>query len=94
MQDAFNKTGKTLGELFRVADNDNSNSISCSELKAVFDKMRFKEATSSVVQEIFDSVDINGSGSISLPELIADFKLVCARDVEELIRDEHSKRNE
>lgn len=56
--------------------------------------MRFKEATSSVVKEIFDSIDVDGSDFISLPELIADFKMVCARDVEELIRDEHSKRNE
>jgi hypothetical protein len=45
MQDAFAKTGKTLPELFRVADGDHSSSITYVELKDLFDKMRFKEAT-------------------------------------------------
>jgi len=44
--------------------------------------------------EIFDSIDFDGSGAIALPEFMADFKMVCSTDIDELIREEHNKRNE
>jgi hypothetical protein len=44
--------------------------------------------------EIFDSIDFDGTGSIEMPEFMADFKMVCCTDIDELIREEHSKRNE
>ena len=29
-----------------------------------------------------------------MPEFMSDFKMVCYRDIEELIREEHTKRSE
>ena len=50
--------------------------------------------TVSECQEIFDSIDIDGSGAISLPEFMADFNTCCERSEEDLIREEHAKRND
>ncbi len=53
----------------------------------------FKEMHLDVSQSqalaIFDSIDFDGNGNISLPEFVSDFKMVCATSVEELIREEH-----
>ena len=40
---------------------------------------------------VFDSIDFDGNGEISLPEFVSDFKMVCASSLEELIREEHQK---
>lgn len=45
-------------------------------------------------QEIFQSIDYDGGEEITLPEFITDFNMVCATDVEELIREEHYKGQE
>lgn len=52
------------------------------------------QMTNTQAQEIFASIDFDGNGSISLPEFMTDFRMVCASDVEELVRNEHTKRNE
>ena len=46
MQDAFNKTGKTLSQLFRVIDTDHSNAIGPDELLQMFRNMQFKVSQS------------------------------------------------
>ena len=37
---------------------------------------------------------MDGSGSITMPELISDFNNTCGMDIDMLIRQEHEKRNE
>lgn len=49
------------------------------------------DVTSQQSVAIFDSIDFDGSGEISLPEFVSDFKMVCASSLEELIREEHQK---
>lgn len=49
------------------------------------------EVTSQQSLAIFDSIDFDGSGEISLPEFVSDFKMVCASSMEELIRENHQK---
>ena len=93
MDEAFTKTGKKISDLFRIVDSDNSNSIGPQELQSMFAQMHFS-VTQTQSQEIFASIDFDGNGAISMPEFMSDFRMVCASDAEELVRNEHSKRAE
>ena len=88
---ALDQSGRTIAELFRKVDSDSSSNIGPEELYTMFKQMRFENISSSQAQAIFDSVDFDGSGSISLPELTSDFKMVCATDIDELIRENRQK---
>lgn len=87
---ALNETGRTLPELFRKIDTDQSRNIGSEELFKMFKQMQL-DVTSQQSIAIFDTIDFDGNGQISLPEFVSDFKMVCATSVEELIREEHQK---
>lgn len=82
-----------MNELFKKIDNDKSNTIAPNELHQMFKDMQ-QPVTLKQSVEIFESIDFDGSGSVTMPEFMSDFKMVCFTDIEELIRDEHNKRNE
>ena len=88
---ALDQSGRTIAELFRKVDSDSSSNIGPEELYTMFKQMRLENISSSQAQAIFDSVDFDGSGSISLPEFTSDFKMVCATDIDELIRENRQK---
>lgn len=87
---ALNETGRTLPELFRKIDTDQSRNIGSEELFKMFKQMQL-DVTSQQSIAIFDTIDFDGNGQISLPEFVSDFKMVCATSIEELIREEHQK---
>ncbi len=93
IQQALDKTGRTINELFKKIDFDKSNTIQSAELHQMFKDMQ-QQVTLKQSAEIFDSIDFDGSGAIAMPEFMADFKMVCCTDIDELIREEHTKRNE
>ena len=43
------------------------------------------------VQKMFDSLDFDGDGEVSMPELIADFRHCVSRDVNVLIAEQKNK---
>ena len=47
--------------------------------------MRLEVSRTQTVQ-IFDSMDFDGNGQLSMPELMADFKNVVTTSEEELVR--------
>jgi Ca2+-binding EF-hand superfamily protein len=84
----LDKNGRTLPDLFRKIDSDQSRNLGQEELYRMFKEMHL-DVSQSQALAIFDSIDFDGNGNISLPEFVSDFKMVCATSVEELIREEH-----
>ena len=48
--------------------------------------------TSQDVDQIFDSMDHDNSGTLSLPELQADFNDICRNSLEDILMEERHKR--
>ena len=42
------------------------------------------DVTSQQSIAIFDTIDFDGNGQISLPEFVSDFKMVCARELADI----------
>ena len=68
----FASTGRTLRDLFRAVDDDHSFQIDVNELFDAFKAMKM-DITQKETEQIFFSVDFDGSGTISMPEFKADF---------------------
>lgn len=49
------------------------------------------EVSKTECNQIFRSIDFDESGTVSLPEMISDFKTVVASDVEDLVREEKQR---
>ena len=59
----------------------------------MFHTMQFP-ISDNICREIFESIDIDGGGSISLPELMSDYHMVLSRSIEDLKIEEANKRRE
>lgn len=90
MNNAFQKTGKSLKNLFDKVDIDNSNQIDFDEFRSMFQKMNLK-LTDKEVKDIFNSIDFDWSGKITYPEFIADFKKTVETDITTLINQEKER---
>lgn len=74
----------TLRELFRKIDEDRCGDLDAKELYTMFKKMNL-EITKEQSDQILSSMDFDNSGSISEPELIADFNKVVSKTLDDLI---------
>ena len=90
MQGAFNKSGKSLKNLFDRVDVDQSNQIEFDEFKLMFEKMGVK-LTEVEVHNIFNSVDFDISGKITYPEFMADFEKTVKTDIQTLLLQEKER---
>ena len=81
---ALEQTNRDCKDFFGRVDEDGNRELDVDELGAAFPAMDLP-LTSQQVQQIFDSIDFDGSGDVSLPEFIADFNHVVATPVEELV---------
>ena len=82
--------GKQLSDLFKIVDKDGSYKIDPDEFEAMFRGMNF-QLNKMDVQKMFDSLDFDGDGEVSMPELIADFRHCVSRDVNVLIAEQKNK---
>lgn len=78
---ALKSTNRTVHELFRKIDSDHSQKIGVDEVYKLFMDMKTEGMDHKLAQEIFDSIDFDGSGQISLPEFISDFNTILDKDL-------------
>ena len=96
IKDAFDSSGGriTLKDLFKRADENASYKIDKEEFGQMLRGLRMDDLSAVDVQQLFESVDFDGSGQISLIEFKADYEAVVSTDVETLVRDNKSKMSE
>ena len=96
IKDALDVSGGRIGlkDLFKRADENQSYKIDKEEFAQMLRGLRMDDVSAVDVQQLFESVDFDGSGQISLIEFKADFEAVVSTDVETLIRDNKSKMSE
>ena len=73
-----------MRDLFRKIDEDHCGHLDTNELFEAFKKMNLS-ITKEQCDQIFSSMDFDNSGSISEPELIADFNKVVSKTLDDLI---------
>ena len=83
-------TGKTIMDLFRRVDTDNSNLVEVDEMKEAFDAMKLNVSRSQISQ-IFDSIDFDRNEGLSMPELISDFNTTIEKSAESLIAEQRHR---
>ena len=86
IKQAMDQTGNQIRDLFKLVDNDGNCELDVDELFSMMTQMRLNVSRAQT-QQIFDSIDFDGGGTISLPEFQADFNDVIRNDLEDLIRD-------
>ena len=85
IQSALSETGQQVRSLFKIVDVDGSAELDVDEVFSMFTSMRLN-VNRTQCQQIFDSLDFDGSNSVSLPEFQADFNDVIRNDLETLLR--------
>lgn len=88
---ALRKAKKTFRDLFRHADEDGCRDLNREELYTMFKKMSL-DLTKEQSDQIFSTMDFDGNGTISEPELQADFQKVVSKSIEDLIYEQKSLR--
>lgn len=73
--------------MFRKVDKDSSLAIEKSELYTMLSEMGFRSINERLSNEIFESMDIDDSGSVSIAEFTAEFMQIIKTPVEILIQD-------
>lgn len=73
MSAAFQRNGNNLHDLFFAIDVDKSQKIEFNEFEKMIRSMKLSNVSSQILREIFDSIDVDGSGELTLPEIQADF---------------------
>ena len=85
IQQALQQTGNEIRSLFKIVDVDGSCELDVDELFSMMTSMRLKVSRAQT-QQIFDSIDFDGGGTISLPEFQADFNDIIRNDLDTLVR--------
>ena len=75
---------KNIKDIFRKIDNDGSKTINKNEFFAMFKTMGI-ELTKDQSDQIFGTIDFDNTGTLSEPELQADFEKVIRNDINQLI---------
>ena len=89
---SLSQNGKTIDAFFRRADRDNSREIDLNEFKSLFKSMNIPMVDTEV-QQIFQSVDFDLDGKLTLPEFLSDFKTTIATETQTLIEREKERYN-
>lgn len=87
---ALIESGKSVRGIFELADVDRSNEIDHIEMGTLFDKMGVK-LVGTELKQIFDSIDFDRSGKVSLPEFMADFQRTVQKDIVSLLQEERER---
>ena len=72
LNDAMNRKGVTLRQLFKKIDNDESNEIEVDEFCNALLQMNV-DADQQTLRQIFNSIDADGSSTVSWSEFKIDF---------------------
>jgi hypothetical protein len=78
--------------IFKAMDKDHNDDVEAEELRNAFIGMKI-DVTASQAKAIFDSMDLDGNGSVSLPELQTDYNNFISKDLA-LLLSENSHLNE
>jgi Ca2+-binding EF-hand superfamily protein len=88
---ALRKAKKSFRDLYRHADEDGCRDLNREELFTMFKKMSLS-LTRDQSDQIFSTMDFDNNGTISEPELQADFQKVVSKSIEDLIYEQKSLR--
>ena len=80
---------KNIKDIFRKIDNDSSKTINKNEFFAMFKTMGI-DLTKDQSDQIFGTIDFDNTGTLSEPELQADFEKVIRNDINQLIYEQKS----
>lgn len=93
MHSAFQRNGNNLQDLFQAIDVDKSQKIEFSEFEKMIRSMKISfNGSQQIMREIFDSIDVDGSGELTLPEIQADFNFTVQTSVEQLLMQNQSNK--
>lgn len=70
--------------MFKLVDVDSSAKIEVNELYSMLQQMKLN-VNLTQTHAIFDSIDFDGNGKLSLPEFQSDFKNVISSSLEDLL---------